>query len=95
MHKIAAITWLSWRSSEPVRVVRTKQSVGLGRRVLQLRTARNWSQAELARRAGVAPQTLAQIERGTRTPHPATIERLADALRINYWILLLGEDAND
>jgi len=76
-------------------MTRIPPSAGLGKRVQQLRTARGWSQAELASRVGVAPRTIVQVERGTRAPHPTTVERLADALRINYWILLLGDDAYD
>ena len=49
----------------------------------QCRAARaflNWSQAELAERAGVAKQTLADFERGARTPYPRTLADIKKAL---------------
>jgi transcriptional regulator with XRE-family HTH domain len=49
----------------------------------QCRAARallNWSQAELAERAGVAKQTLADFERGARSPYPRTLGDIKEAL---------------
>jgi ribosome-binding protein aMBF1 (putative translation factor) len=40
-----------------------------------------WSQAELARRAGVRVETLNRIETEKHTPSVATIEKIDDALR--------------
>lgn len=40
-----------------------------------------WSQDDLARRAGVQRQVVSTYENGTRTPHPANLERLIAALR--------------
>ena len=45
----------------------------LARKIIQARRAAGWSQAELARRAGVRPETLNRIERGRNTPDTATI----------------------
>ena len=72
-----------------------KTSDGLGSRVRQLREACGWSHMDLARRASIAPRTVIQIERETRIPHPTTVERLADALRVNSSILLHGAAADD
>ena len=39
----------------------------------------NWSQEELAKRARVAKQTLADFERGARSPYPGTLAALEAA----------------
>src|ERR1041385_8303569 len=47
------------------------------------RTAAALSQEELAERAGVSRRAVADLERGARrSPHPATVRRLADALKL-------------
>jgi transcriptional regulator with XRE-family HTH domain len=49
----------------------------------QCRAARallSWSQNELGQRARVDQKTIADFERGTRNPHPRTIEALVKAL---------------
>ena len=49
----------------------------------QCRAARallDWSQAELARQAKVAKQTLADFERGARTPYARTLDDIRGAL---------------
>jgi transcriptional regulator with XRE-family HTH domain len=51
----------------------------------QCRAARallNWSQAELAERASVAKQTLADFERGARSPYPRTLADIKKALEV-------------
>jgi transcriptional regulator with XRE-family HTH domain len=53
----------------------------LGRDVVRDRERFGWSQAELARRAGVRVETLNRIETGRRTPSVATIEKIDEALR--------------
>lgn len=40
----------------------------------------NWSQEELAKRARVAKQTLADFERGARSPYPRTLADIREAL---------------
>lgn len=50
----------------------------------QCRMARaglQWSQAELSRRSGVAPATIAAFEKGIRSPYPRTVRDLETALK--------------
>lgn len=47
----------------------------------ELRLKQGLSQAELARQAGVEQTRISALERERRTPHLATLERLAAALR--------------
>ncbi len=53
-----------------------------GATVKRLRNQRGWTQEELARRVGVAPNTIARIETGNRRPSLTLLERLARDLRV-------------
>ena len=54
----------------------------LGTRILQARNQRNISQAELARRAGLAAPNLSRIENRKIEPRPQTLRKIAEALGI-------------
>ncbi len=54
--------------------------VSLAEKLLRRRLAARLTQAELARRAGVRPETLNRIERGHTTPDFATIRKLVVAM---------------
>jgi transcriptional regulator with XRE-family HTH domain len=65
----------------------------LAENLARLRKARDVSQEELAARAGVGVDTVARIERGTRTScRPSTINSLAAALGVTTTRLLSGPD---
>lgn len=53
----------------------------LARDLIRARRALGWSQAELARRAGVRVQTLDRLERGTHSPSVAVVDKLDRALK--------------
>lgn len=53
----------------------------LTRDIIRSRRALGWSQAELARRAGVRPETLNRIEQGKHSASAATIDKLDRALK--------------
>jgi DNA-binding XRE family transcriptional regulator len=53
----------------------------LARDIVRDRERVGWSQAELARRAGIRVETLNRIETGKHTPSVATIEKIDTALR--------------
>ena len=55
-------------------------SASLADKLLRRRQAVGLSQAELARRAGVRPETLNRIERGKTTPDFATVRKLVVAM---------------
>lgn len=54
----------------------------VGRRVRQLRTHANLTQEQLAERADISVSFLSMIERGERSPHLETLERLAAGLNV-------------
>ena len=59
--------------------------------IKKLRLKRNFSQAELSRRAGMQPAQLCKIERGRNGLTASTLRRLADALDVPV-SMLLGEN---
>ena len=55
--------------------------VSLARKVIKARRALGLTQADLARRAGIRPETLNRIEKGKTTPDTATIAKIERALQ--------------
>lgn len=56
----------------------------VGEKIKNARLTVSITQAELARRLGVTPQAISQYERGIKKPKIETIERIADALGVNW-----------
>ena len=56
-------------------------AVALARDILRARRKLGLSQAELARRAGIRPETLNRIEQGKHKPSVPTIDKIDRALR--------------
>jgi DNA-binding XRE family transcriptional regulator len=54
--------------------------VTLARTILRRRRAVGWTQGELARQAGVRPETLKRIENAEQSPGPTTLGRIERAL---------------
>jgi transcriptional regulator with XRE-family HTH domain len=64
-------------------------------RVQELREAKGWNQAELARRAKVRPSTLVDMEKGrTNRIDLDVLERLADALDVDPGFLITRKRRN-
>ncbi|ADV66098.1 helix-turn-helix domain-containing protein [Deinococcus maricopensis] len=61
----------------------------IARRIRVEREARQWSQADLAERAGVAKATISKVERGDMSPTAVTLVRLATAFDLTLAGLLL------
>ncbi len=55
---------------------------GVGGEIKRLREGLDWSQPQLAVRAGVAVSAVSQIENGRRSPNVGTLEKIADALGV-------------
>lgn len=53
----------------------------IARSIIRHRRRLGLSQAELARRAGIRPETLCRIEQGKRSPSVATVEKIDRALK--------------
>jgi transcriptional regulator with XRE-family HTH domain len=54
----------------------------VGRRVRQLRTQAGMTQERLAERAEISVSFLSMIERGERSPHLETLDKLANGLQV-------------
>jgi transcriptional regulator with XRE-family HTH domain len=66
--------------------------VYIGDRLKDLRTEHALTQEELANRAGVAPNTVARLERNETEPHMTTVRKLAYALDVIPARLVKGDD---
>ena len=71
----------------------TVLKAALGKRIMQLREARDWSQAELARRVGVERTTLLRWERGA-TPPLGKLLALSQVLETTLDALIAGRTAD-
>ena len=60
----------------------------LGLQIQRLRTAKGWSQEELAYRADIHRTYISGLERGTRNPTVTVVERLVKALGCTWSDLL-------
>jgi len=63
-----------------------------GNRVAALRTERDWSQAELARQAGILQGTISRLESGAVVPNDLTRLRIARALNVSVYDLFAYDE---
>ena len=70
----------------------TAKEIGIG--IKNARLTVGITQAELARRLGVTPQAISQYERGIKKPKIETIEKIADALEIDTYLLFIQSNEN-
>ncbi|MPM12854.1 hypothetical protein SDC9_59208 [bioreactor metagenome] len=61
----------------------------LGTRIAELRKSRQWTQAQLAERVEVEPETISRFERGATVPSLHTLETLAQVLHASIGDLLV------
>lgn len=67
----------------------------IGQRIRTARTDYGMSQAELARRVGIKPQSLNAIELGRLDPKASLVRRIAQVLRVGGEYLLCLTDEKD
>lgn len=60
----------------------------LGQKIKKLRESRNWSQAELARRAGITKSAISTYELGMRTPSADVVCAFSKAFGVSADYLL-------
>ena len=66
--------------------------MNIGERLLELRTAKNLSQGDIEKRAGLLRCYLSRVENGHTTPSLETLERWAKALEVEvYQLFFEGE----
>ncbi len=64
-----------------------------GRRLRAYRKLKHWTQIELAEKVGVSVAIIGGLERGTRYPNKALVDRLCEVLQVSP-SELLGEDSD-
>ncbi len=64
----------NYPAAETIRVI-------YARRLIQERESAGLSQSELARRAGLRPETINRLEKGKHSPDTATLAKITKALR--------------
>jgi transcriptional regulator with XRE-family HTH domain len=69
-------------------------SDAVGVKIKAERDKAGWTQTELAKRAGITPSALSQIESGERFPSTMVLAKLARALSVSI-DYLLGEKKDD
>lgn len=74
---------------------RTSLSIRFGARVRAARSARGFSQADLATRVGLSPNHLGVLERGEKVPTLETVEAVAKALGVTAAELIADGSAGD
>ena len=55
--------------------------VSIARTILRRRRALGWTQAELARRAGIRPKTLEPLEQGNHPPSVSAVDKIERVLK--------------
>ena len=69
-------------------MTKSSQTELFAERLRNARETRAVSQADLAKKAGLAPSAISHFETGTRRPSFANLRRLADALEVSTDFLL-------
>lgn len=64
----------------------------LARNIKEFRSRRNWSQADLAEKAGISIVYLSDIERGNKWPYLDTLVKLVNAFKVEVHELLMPEN---
>lgn len=54
----------------------------IGKRIVEIRKQRGWSQYRLYNKANIGQATLSQIESGLKSPNVVTLQKICDALSI-------------
>ena len=67
----------------------------LGENVRRYRKLKGMTQEQLAAEAGMERSYVSDLERGTRNPTVSALGRLADALGIESYLLLLSNNRRD
>lgn len=70
--------------------MRSREEVAdlIGRRVLEVRTARRYSQEKLGRLTGLSRETIRKIEAGETLPEIITMDVIAQALEVPLTLLV-------
>lgn len=71
------------------------RSINIGSQIRYFRNLKNWSQENLALRAGLNPAFLGHIERGLKQPTVTTLDKIAKALDMPLYQLFQESEHSD
>jgi len=77
------MTLLSYSSLTFVSMTKEELNKKVGQRIVELRTKKGWSQADLARACGKDRQSIEKLENGKVNPTLYTLFELAQALEVS------------
>jgi putative transcriptional regulator len=69
-------------------VTKDKLKKAIGQRIIELRTKKGWSQADLAREAGKDRQAIEKLENGRVNPTLYSLLQIAEALGVKLGALV-------
>lgn len=72
-----------------------EQKKEVGKRIKELRIAKNWNQQKLADEADLTQSAIAQFEKGERLPSTTALRSMAEAFEISMESLLIQEINTD
>ncbi|WP_067142693.1 helix-turn-helix domain-containing protein [Microtetraspora malaysiensis] len=84
---------LEGEAEEHPEYTRAVRDMDLGERLREVRVARNLTQAEVARRAGISQPALSRIELGGGVPTLEMLERISRAIGVRFTISVGDEEA--
>ena len=79
-------------SQKEIEIIRKRAAMVVA--LIELREGKGWTQAELARRAGMKQSAIARFESDTTEPRIDTIIRVAMALEVDLTIMPLDHSGN-
>ena len=59
-----------------------------GKKVVELRTAKKMTQKELAKKAGLSPWSICQVETGKTNANDESLAKIANALGVNRVVIM-------
>jgi transcriptional regulator with XRE-family HTH domain len=64
-----------------------------GRKVVELREAKGWTQARFARLIGIGRGTMSQLENGVKQPSAETAHKMATMLGVSFSVITAAKEA--
>ena len=69
--------------------MKIKDRLSIGERIRMIRKERGITQAALAKKLGISPVNISQIENGSRNPTVSTLQEIADALDVSLSAIMV------
>ncbi|WP_240041015.1 helix-turn-helix domain-containing protein [Paenibacillus ginsengarvi] len=87
------VSEMSYDSIQEIEIIRKRAAMVVA--LIELRESKGWTQAELARRAGMKQSAIARFESDTTAPRIDTIIRVAMALGVDLTLMPSDPSRNE